>query len=369
MNSPFARAFIAALFAASFITVAHAQRAAPVGVDEIIMQPFAQTVPLLGELVAKQSGAVAARIDGTVAAMHVQVGDRVARGQALATLDKAELELRLALVRAQYDEAVAREQSAAAQLTLASQEVKRLSGLSRQDAVSRASIDDADQQQNIAGARLRESRAAVARASAALQLAALERDYATVLAPFAGGITETLSEVGGYLRRGDAVVKMVSERRMEIEAAVPAQYLGGAVIGADVQVVVGAQTYRATVRAVVAEEERRTRTRRVRLVADALAQARADANFAAQQSVTLLMPAGVARDIVSVHKDAIIQRGADKIVFIVIDGAAQLRPIKTGAASGDRIEVLQGLQPGELAVVRGNERLQPNQPVMIAPLQ
>ena len=369
MNSPFARAFIAALFAASFITVAHAQRAAPVGVDEIIMQPFAQTVPLLGELVAKQSGAVAARIDGTVAAMHVQVGDRVARGQALATLDKAELELRLALVRAQYDETVAREQSAAAQLTLASQEVKRLSGLSRQDAVSRASIDDADQQQNIAGARLRESRAAVARASAALQLAALERDYATVLAPFAGGITETLSEVGGYLRRGDAVVKMVSERRMEVEAAVPAQYLGGAVIGADVQVVVGAQTYRATVRAVVAEEERRTRTRRVRLVADALAQARADANFAAQQSVTLLMPAGVARDIVSVHKDAIIQRGADKIVFIVIDGAAQLRSIKTGAASGDRIEVLHGLQPGELAVVRGNERLQPNQPVMIAPLQ
>ena len=71
MNSPFARAFIAALFAASFIIVAHAQRAAPVGVDEIIMQPFAQTVPLLGELVAKQSGAVAARIDGTVAAMHV----------------------------------------------------------------------------------------------------------------------------------------------------------------------------------------------------------------------------------------------------------------------------------------------------------
>ena len=164
----------------------------------------------------------------------LQVGDRVARGQALATLDKAELELRLALVRAQYDEAVAREQSAAAQLTLASQEVKRLSGLSRQDAVSRASIDDADQQQNIAGARLRESRAAVARASAALQLAALERDYATVQAPFAGGITETLSEVGGYLRRGDAVVKMVSERRMEVEAAVPAQYLGGAVIGATV---------------------------------------------------------------------------------------------------------------------------------------
>ena len=77
----------------------------------------------------------------------------------------------------------------------------------------------------------------------------------------------------------------------------------------------------------------------------------------------MLIPAGAKRDIVSVHKDAIVQRGRDKIVFVVVDGVANPRTIRTGQASGARIEVLSGLAPGDLAVVRGNERLQPNQKV------
>ena len=35
-------------------------------------------------------------------------------------------------------------------------------------------------------------------------------------------------------------------------------------------------------------------------------------------------------------------------------------------SSGNRIEVLEGLSPGELTVVRGNERLIPEQKVIVA---
>jgi len=53
------------------------------------------------------------------------------------------------------------------------------------------------------------------------------------------------------------------------------------------------------------------------------------------------------------------------LVFVVEGEAANIRPIQLGEAVGGRFEVLQGLKPGDLVVVRGNERLQPGQRVRI----
>jgi len=79
------------------------------------------------------------------------------------------------------------------------------------------------------------------------------------------------------------------------------------------------------------------------------------------------VPAGARRDIVSVHKDAVVQRGRDTIVFVVEDDVAVIRNIRTGQSTGNRFEVLDGLSPGDQVVVRGNERLQPNQKVAVSP--
>ena len=63
---------------------AQAQKAAPVGVDKVIREPLAQTVPVIGRFVARQAGEVAARVTGVVTEMRVQIGDRVQRGDVLA---------------------------------------------------------------------------------------------------------------------------------------------------------------------------------------------------------------------------------------------------------------------------------------------
>ena len=65
------------------------------------------------------------------------------------------------------------------------------------------------------------------------------------------------------------------------------------------------------------------------------------------------------------HKDAVIKRGEQDLVYVVIDGAAQLRPVRLGEAVGTRFEVLEGLSEGDQVVTRGNERLRPNDPVRI----
>lgn len=84
---------------------------------------------------------------------------------------------------------------------------------------------------------------------------------------------------------------------------------------------------------------------------------------AVNQSVLLNIPVGAPRTIVSVHKDAVIRRQGGTIVFTVIDGKAALRPVRLGIAIAARFEVLEGLAPGELVVIRGNERLRQGQKV------
>ncbi|MGI9318992.1 MAG: efflux RND transporter periplasmic adaptor subunit, partial [bacterium] len=121
--------------------------------------------------------------------------------------------------------------------------------------------------------------------------------------------------------------------------------------------------YSATVRAIVPEENPKTRTRRVRFHLDLDPSTLA---LAVQQSVTLNIPAGASRQITSVHKDAIIRRGPGSIVYVIEDNVAKLRPVETGAAIGTRLEVLQGLVEGERVVIRGNERLLPDQAVLVA---
>lgn len=343
-----------------------AQQAAPVTTDAVITQSFIQTIPIIGRLTAKQSGVVAARIDGTVSAMQVQVGDSVVRGQVLAKIDTDSLTLRMALASAQHAQAAARLTTAQAQLVLAAQENTRLSGLANSAAVSKAVTDDTRQRYNIALARVGEASAAMESSAAQVGLARLNLEYAEIKAPFDGAVTARLTEVGSYLQRGAPVARLVSDRQLELEADVPYNRLSGINAGAQVKILLdNGSSHRATVRAVVAEEDSKTRTRRVRFAA----HLGDDAGLLAdEQSVTVLIPAGARRDIISVHKDAIVQRGRDKIVFVVVESFAAVRTIQTGDASGNRIEVLSGLSAGELAVVRGNERLQPNQAVIGTPL-
>ena len=47
------------------------------------------------------------------------------------------------------------------------------------------------------------------------------------------------------------------------------------------------------------------------------------------------------------------------------DGKAVARKVDLGDSFGSRFEVLSGVEPGDLVVIRGNERLRPGQPVAI----
>ncbi len=349
----------------------YAQQGARVSVDAVIAEKFTQTVPILGRLVAKQSGTVAVRISGPVSEILVDPGDVVAVGQVLARLDTTNLELQKKQAEYALIEAQTRLKTVKAQLALAEQEVERLETLKGSAAISRAALDDALQQQIIAYSRVNEAEAGINSSRVSFEIAALANDNATIRAPFDGTITGKLTEVGNYLQIGQPVFRLISNLRLELEADIPAAQLKGMLPGFIVQTELeNGSRHHATMRAIIPEENPRTRTRRVRFEPNLGAGA---GDLANEQSVTVYVPVARVREILTVHKDGIIRRGQGNIVYVVVKDvegvkpdSVEIRELKTGYATGNRVEVLSGLGEGEMVVVRGNERLRPGQVVGIA---
>ncbi|MEE8392697.1 MAG: efflux RND transporter periplasmic adaptor subunit [Rhodospirillales bacterium] len=351
----------AVLIAAPPAHAQNKQKEITVSIDEVINEPLKQTFPVIGRLVASRTGVVAARIRGPVGKFHVKVGDRVKKGDAIATLvaDRLDWERRLRAAKVRESEAALK--SAGALRNLRLQELKRLEKLRKSAAFSQARLDDKKQEVAQAQSATAEAEAALMSAKANLKLAEIDVYNTTVRAPYPGVVSKRHTEVGSYVDVGKPVVTLIDDQHLEIEADVPAQRIPGLVPGLEISFRIDStKTLSAIVRAVVPEENPLTRTRAVRFTPNLDG---AGANLANSQSVTLFLPVDASKNAVTVHKDAVINRKGINLVFIVKDGAAEIRQVTLGQAIGGRFEVISGLSPGDRVVVRGNERLRPGQKV------
>jgi RND family efflux transporter MFP subunit len=363
----FARLISACVLSLLFITSsAAAQQETHVGVDQVKTEPLKQTVPVIGRLIAAKAGVIAARISGPIGEMKVRVGDRVEQGAVIALLVDDSLDWRYQLAKAEVNQAKAAVDKAKAAFDLRSQELKRLKRLKKSAAFSQARLEDKNLEVASARSAMAESQASLIRGQANQKLAEINLYNAKVRAPFPGVVSKRYIDVGAYVNVGSAVVDLIDDQHLEIEASVPAKRISGLTPGTNISFRMETASGQdqsslpASVRAVVPDEDPLTRTRTVRFTINFSIQER---NLATNQSVVLAIPAGQAREVVSVHKDAVINRKGKNIVFIVEDGAANIRPVKLGEAIGPRFVVLGGLKAGDTIVVRGNERLRPGQKV------
>jgi RND family efflux transporter MFP subunit len=334
---------------------------ARVEVDAVRTEPLTQTMPVLGRIVTRQQGPVAARVEGLVDRVAVEVGDRVEAGEPLAWLDAEPLTFERDLAEAEYSAMLAEQATAQAELELLQGERARLAQLEGSAAFPRAQLFDKENEIEVARSRIVVATARIRQHRAKLQRSARDLEDAVIRAPFAGVVSRRHVSAGAYIEVGDPVVELIDDHQLEIEAEVPSARVAGLTPGTTISVLLDdGSAHDATVRAVVPEENPLTRTRAVRLTPHFGDTAKP---LAIAQSVTLELPIGEPRRVLTVNKDGVIQQPDGAVVYLVEDAAAELRPVQLGEAVGARFEVLGGLEPGDLVVVRGNERLRPGQPI------
>ncbi|MCP4380816.1 MAG: efflux RND transporter periplasmic adaptor subunit, partial [Hyphomicrobiales bacterium] len=263
--------------------------------------------------------------------------------------------------KAELEQARSRVESVEAAATSLREDYKRLESLQESPAFSQVQFDQVGHQLAEAIGLVGQARAGLSRAETALALARLDLDGARIKAPFPGVVVERHVQLGEYVRVGDDILTVLNDQSLEVEAAVPADRTTGLVVGRRLTISFGDVSTEAELRAVLPVEDSLSRTRVIRLTPEFAG----DDQPAVGASVTVDIPLGRSEDVTTVSKDAIVNSPAGQIVFVVVDDVVQPRPVAIGRSTGHRFEIIQGLAPDELVVVRGNEELRPGQAVQV----
>ena len=275
------------------------------------------------------------------------------------------LDAERALKAAEQKEISASIRTAGAQLALAAQELERLERLRKSAAFSVARYQDKLRDVERFKSSLAEARAKSDQAKAELWMADINLRNAKIRAPFDGIVTQRHVEIGNYVSVGNKVITVLNDASLEVEAEIPANKLGGLTVATAIEVHPEfGGSFKATLRAIVPEENALARTRLVRFTPTF---GPTNKTVAANQSVILHIPSGPVRNAITVHKDAVTQRRGKKVVFIADEEQKKvaIRSVDLGEAFGARFEVLKGLKPGDKVVIKGNERLRSNQQIVV----
>ncbi len=334
-------------------------RASPVEVNIVISEPLIQTMPVIGRFVARESGIVATRIAETVSEMFAPIGKRVKKGEVLAKLSADRLRNERKLRLSDLEMANAQIAQEIARIEKIKQSYKRILALRGSSAFRKDRKEDIEHDLQIGKSLLRQAKADMMRAKAKLSVTDIALKDSEIKAPYHGVVINRHTVVGNYARVGDPIITLLNDEDLEIEADVPSiraiDLNPGTLVTGLLQ---HGRTIQAKVRVVVPQENVKTRTRAVRLLPTMNGNL---IGLAGNQTITLQIPIAKMRDIITVHKDAIITKQNKTIVYVVQDGKVMPRVVKTGDAVGSRLEVINGLIAGELVVVRGNERLRPGE--------
>jgi RND family efflux transporter MFP subunit len=312
-----------------------------VKLEEVKLETTNETYKVIGRVTALQSGPLAARVRGAIEQINFSVGDRVKKGTVLVSLAQQSLQATRRRISAQ----VSRYKS---MMVNAQRELSRMQKLSKSAVYSRARFEDQE-------GLVAERKAQYLEFKAALEQAQIDIQNSRIKAPYDAVIVEKHIEVGGYVNVGARVVTLSNDKSVEVEVDIPSFRLLNLRLGTAAKIITDAgMEYEATVRAIIPNENVRTRTRPIRLTPAFGEEA---AKFADNQSVMVELPITNENKILTVNKDAVLRRANGNIVFIVKGTNAMMRSVRLGRGVGNKYQVISGLKAGDKVVTRGNERL------------
>jgi RND family efflux transporter MFP subunit len=299
-----------------------------------ISEPHMAAEEVVGTVRSKLRAAVEAKVSGRVLEYTAVPGQMVKAGDLLATLDARESQARMEQAKALLDQA--------------RRDFARQQKLITTNATTRQEFDSAQ-------ARVEVGEAAVSEAETMMS-------YARVTAPFDGVITRKLADVGDLAMPGKPLLEIEAPTDLRFEADLPEALLGNVKLGDKLQVMIASvgDPLEAVVSEIAPVADPVSRTFQVKLDLPPAAGLRTGQFGRVSVPVAEVM-------LLVVPQSAVIKRGQMEMVFVVRDGKAALRLVKTGKALDGQVEVLSGLEEAELVVTGDPARLTDGQSVTTPP--
>lgn len=332
-----------------------AQQLAPVGVVEATVEDVVEELLLTGTLTSPQSAELSPEVEGRVAAILVDAGQLVSKGDTLLTLDEELASLEVAQARAAAREAVA-------ELADARRRLSEVRDLARQEGiVAETDVRARSAEVERDSAVVERRKAELARAEALLRRHVLK-------APFDGVIARRTCDLGEWVGPSGHVLELIAIDMLRLDLQVPQAYFGRVRTETPVDLSLEAlpgQRLDATITEVVPVSDPTARTflARIRLP-------NTQGQLAPGMSARARVRISTGDRGVVVPRDALIRYPDGRTIVWVVspDGDAQRvneRRVRTGLGFGGKIHIVSGLDAGMRVVVRGNEALRENQQVRV----
>jgi RND family efflux transporter MFP subunit len=311
---------------------AAAQPAVSVSVQKIEAKPHVAAEEVVGTVRPKLHSVIEAKVSGRIEEMLVTPGQKVKSGELLAQLDVREIQAKL-------DQALAvRRQTES--------ELKRYQTLRAEQVITPAEFEAVQSRYQVAAASATEAQTMLG--------------YAKITAPFDGVVTRKLADVGDLATPGKPLIELEDPHTLRFEAAVPEAIISRVSLGAKLQVRIGSQEREAVVSEIAPSADPDSRTFLVKLDLPSATDLRAG------QFGRVEVPVSETK-VLRAPASAVVERGQMELVFVVTDGHAELRLVKTGRRFGNEIELLSGVSAGEKVVTNNPASLVDGQTVKIRP--
>jgi len=323
---------------------------------EVQLSQWSDPHEVLGTVRARRTATVSSRLMGYVTEVKVQVGDRVASGQPLISIDARDLEVnrkRAEAGRAEVQQAMAEVSqviaSAKANLELAQKTFLRFKDLYEKKSVSQQEYDEAAARLSAARAGYEATRAKqsqveakIAQVDQEIRAVDINLGYAVIKAPFAGVVIERRVEPGNLAGPGMPLLLIDQADAYRLEAPVEESRISAVRMGQGVSVTVDAlnQTAAGRISEIVPSVDPSSRAFTVKIDLPALA------NLRSGMFGRALFPQA-ATQVLAAPASAVIERGQLQSVMVAEQGIARNRLVTAGRRGKYRVEILSGLTAGE----------------------
>ena len=340
----------------------------PVTVESVEMSGIDLAVRTKGTLYARREAAISAKVGGRIETMEADRGTPVQRGATVAVLD--DTQYKLAWQQAQQSHAGAKASLASARAAVIQAEenykrietdFNRIKTLWEKKSVAKQQYDHAETGMRAAEAQLNQARemraAAEAQAEAAafaVEMAKTNLDDCKVKSPITGMITSRVMNLGEMVGAGTPIFQVESTKSLELRADISSIYLARLKVGQPVTV--SFESFGDSVELKIDEISPRldneSRSVEIKCYLDNSALRYAPGLYAEVEVVLERNP-----DAVTVSRATVFEVDGISYVYRVESDTARKVQVETGISNRSRIEIISGLQAGDLVVTVGQNTI------------
>ena len=303
-------------------------RKVPVSTEEVRPRPIRDVLVLPGETEAWQDVRVPSDIAGRVEWIGFREGDAVKKGELIGKVDVSALKAALDRAQAAFD--------------LADQVYRRRLELYQKKLIAQEELDRSRTERSLAVGNLEQAR--------------VEYERGFIRAPVSGVVNHLFVDQGEFIGRGEPFADIVNIERIEVIVDAPEMDVRYLEKGQQAEVRIDAFPGRKVIGFldfVAYKANPATKTFRIKVLIE-----NREREIRPGMIAKVAFLRRVIDDALTAPLFALVDKSGERILYVEEEGIARARTVSLGVVEKDRVQITEGLAPGDHLIVKGQNELE-----------